>query len=387
MRVLHVIPSLSEAHGGPTRALMLIEQALAAQGVTVETATTDDDGPGRRNGKALGRPVQESGGVHWYFPKRMDFYKASPGFARWIASEVRGYDVIHVHALFSFTSTAAAWAARRADVPYVIRPLGTLNGYGMTQRRRRLKGCSVRLIEGAILRHASAVHFTSDEEAAEARQLGIPIKEVVIPLGVPAASGTAQAGEPRRPGAGFGRGARLLFLSRLDRKKNVEGLLSAIALLREEMPQLHLVVAGSGEPEYVAGLKAHARSLGIDGQVDWVGHVKAESKTAAFAGADIFVLPSYSENFGIAAAEALAAGLPCVLGDGVAIAKDVVQAGAGVAVRTDPTSIADGLRHIIAAHEEFASLSDKARRLARERYSVEAMGASLARLYAQILTR
>jgi glycosyltransferase involved in cell wall biosynthesis len=105
------------------------------------------------------------------------------------------------------------------------------------------------------------------------------------------------------------------------------------------------------------------------------------------AGADVFVLPSYSENFGIAAAEALAAGLPCVLGEGVAIANDVVQAGAGIAVGTDAASIAQGLRRIIADHESLPALSANAVRLARERYSIEAMGASLTRLYKDILRR
>ena len=131
MKALHVIPSLSSVHGGPTRALTLIERALASQGVMVETATTDDDGPGRRNGKACSRPLAENGAVHWYFAKCAEFYKPSPAFARWITREVGRYDLVHIHALFSFVAPVAAWAARRAGVPYVVRPLGTLARYGM----------------------------------------------------------------------------------------------------------------------------------------------------------------------------------------------------------------------------------------------------------------
>lgn len=378
MRVLHVIPSLSRVHGGPSEALALMERALTAQGIDVESATTDDDGPGRRNGKQCGVPLQENGVVRRYFAKRLEFYKPAPEFARWIAREVRHYDLVHIHALFSFTSTVAARAAYRAGVPYVIRPLGTLNDYGMRQRRPWLKRLSMAWIEGPILRRAAAVHFTSDAEVAEARPLGIAMREAVIPLGVEAA---AVARIPRPPG----HVPCALFLSRLDAKKNLEGLLDAMPLLTKPAEALNLLIAGDGAPQYVSALKARAEALGISGRVVWAGHVEGQAKAEAFAAADLFVLPSFSENFGIAAAEALAAGLPCVLGEGVAIAPDVVRADAGVAVGTDPRSIAEGLRRIMTREPGLASLSANARELARQRFSVEAMGASLKQLYTTIL--
>jgi glycosyltransferase involved in cell wall biosynthesis len=378
MKVLHVIPSLSRAHGGPSEALALMERALTAQGVNVETATTDDDGPGRRNGKQCGVPVQENGVIRRYFAKRLEFYKPAPGFARWIASEVRHYDLVHIHALFSFTSTVAARAASRAGVPYVIRPLGTLNGYGMRQRRPWLKQLSVVCIEGPTLRRAAAVHFTSEAEAAEARSLGIAMHEAVIPLGVEV---SAVQRMPRPPG----HVPCALFLSRLDAKKNLEGLLDAMPLLTGNAARLNLLVAGSGAPEYVSALKARAQSLGIADRITWAGHVEGQAKADAFAATDLFVLPSFSENFGIAAAEALAAGLPCVLGEGVAIAPEVVRAQAGVAVGTDARSIAEGLRRIILNEPGLPCLSANARELAQERFSAQAMGAGLQLLYTSIL--
>ena len=383
MKVLHVIPSLSPIHGGPTRALALMERALAAQGVRVETATTDDDGPGRRNGRACGQALEENGARHWYFAKRLEFYKPSPAFARWIAGNVRNYDLVHIHALFSFTTTMAARAARQAAVPYIIRPLGTLNNYGMKRRRPWLKDLSMRWIEGPALRQAAAVHFTSEAEVVQARQLGISMKEVLIPLGVEAELAAGAGGSD--PFAGLHGAPCALFLSRLDPKKNLEGLLAAAALLKDEMPHLHLLVAGDGLPGYVASLKARAAALGITDHLTWAGHLEGDAKAAAFATADVFVLPSFSENFGIAAAEALAAGLPCVLGEGVAIAKDVVQARAGLAVAPDAQSIADGLRRIIADKQELLAMSANARRLAQDRFSVQALGISLKRLYTDIL--
>lgn len=393
MKVLHVIPSVSLAHGGPSRAMLLIERALSALGVRVATATTDDDGPGRRraipSNPAQDNPISAPTKsalkpIRLYFRKTLEFYKISPGFARWVFHHARDFDVIHIHALFSFTSVAAAWAARSAGVAYVVRPLGTLNQYGVTQRRPWLKQLSLKLIEGPILRHAAAVHFTAEAEREEAESLGIPMRSVVVPLGI--------ASPPQQDASLFlGRHRELagrrtvLFLSRLDPKKNVEGLLRAFSLVRDSLPETSLVIAGDGDTGYVAGLTRLADELGLADRIVWAGFVDGELKTSAFAAAQVFVLPSFSENFGIAAAEALMAGLPCVLGKGVAISEEVQVAGAGLATSPEPEAIAEALRTLLADEGRRAEMGRRAAALARERYSVEAMGARLHALYSKIL--
>ena len=474
-----------------------MEQALSANGVQVETAATDDDGLGRTNGKPLGVPVVSTGAtIHRYFHKTTDFYKISLPFARWIAGNVGQYDVIHVHALFSFTSIVAARAARRAGVPCVIRPLGVLNRYGVTQRRPWVKRVSLKLIEGPLLHEAAAVHFTSEAEKREAETLGIPMRGVVIPLGVESddtsdrtqsgiarndatkqsseairaesaldrhlsACFHAQAGglRPRdeenreRQGGGEAEDTLLtqytqlagmrvvLFLSRLDPKKNMEGLLHAFHLLvrtpagrNSPSPQPStldgeggsnwiasspppprndviasvdsarqssirrsditvegekwiLLIAGDGDPKYVRSLKQMSEQLGLSDRVVWAGYLEGESKVAAFAAANVFVLPSHSENFGMAAAEALMHGLPCVLGKGVALAEEVEEAGAGLAVDPDPEAIAAALEKVLSDESLRMKMSQRAKALAQNKYSMEAMGKSLVRLYEDILAR
>lgn len=373
MRVLHVIPSLSSVHGGPTRALALMEEALTRQGIEVETATTDDDGPRRRKSRPCGTAVREGTATRRYFTKRLDFYKVSPAFARWIRREVGSYDLVHIHALFSFVAPVAAAAARSAGVPYVIRPLGTLNRYGMEHRRPFLKQLSMKLLDGPALRHAAAVHFTSEAEAEEARRTGIAFRAAVIPLAV---SPTEVSSASREPA-----GEELLYLSRLDPKKNLESLLGGLC---ELPPTVRLTVVGSGEAGYERSLKERARALGVDGRVHWAGHLEGQAKADAFARANVFVLPSFSENFGIAAAEALAAGLPCVLGRGVAIAPQVHDAGAGVMAGTSPQEIASALKQVLASSAR-DSMSVRAAALAREHFSLDAMGSQLHKLYEGIL--
>jgi len=402
LKVLQVIPSLSAAHGGPSRAIRLIEQALLTQEIEVETATTDDDGPGRRistaevdcgehpEGHKGAAPTYSSlhpatvKPIRHYFPKRLEFYKVSPGFARWIFRHVRDYDLVHIHALFSFTSVVSAWAARRAGVPYVVRPLGTLNRYGVTQRRPWLKQLSLKLIEGPILRHAAAVHFTAEAERLEAETLGVPLRSAVVPLAVEAMPATdSTMFHARFPQL---RGKRcVLTLSRLNKVKNLEGLLRAFALLHQDWLDVRLVIAGDGEVDYVARLKRLADELGVADRVVWTGFVDGELKASAFAAAQVFVLPSFSENFGIAAAEALMAGLPCVLGEGVALADDVAQAGAGVVTAPNPQAIARELQELLGDDARLAEMGVQARLLASENFSLEAMGASLHALYSRIL--
>lgn len=382
LRVLHVIPSLSPWHGGPSRAMLVMERALADRGVTVTIATTDDDGPGRRSTPPSREPPP-AGVTRVYFRKLSEFYKVTPGLAFWLWRNVRRHDVVHIHALFSFSSVAAAWIARARGVPYILRPLGTLTRYGLTQRRPLLKRLSLRWLEGPALAHAAAVHFTSEEERTEAQACGIAMRGEVIPLGIEAAA----ASDPdlfRVQCPDLGSSRFVLYLSRLDPKKNLEGLIAAFARCAARWPDLRLAVAGDGPPAYVESLKRLATDLGIGSRVVWAGHVDGDIKSSALAGAELFVLPSYSENFGIAAAEALMSGVPCILGEGVAIAGQVAAAGAGWSIAPDPASIEAALDRALEDRDGRATMAHRARALAMDSFSAQAMAAKLIRLYSRI---
>lgn len=372
LRVLHVIPSLAAEDGGPSRAMLEIERGLAASGIEVTTLTTvaRSDGP-------LPPPPERVRRI--YLRRRAALYKTAPGLVPLLPSLLRRHDVVHVHALFSFAPNVAALQARAFRVPYVVRPLGTLARYGLAARRPALKRLSLACLEGPLLRGAAAVHFTSAAERAEAEELGIPMRGVVIPLGLPSPELQAVAPDPAVTLPDLGGRTALLFLSRLDPKKNLEALLDALAGSDAFAESGLLLVAGDGPPDYVARLKARAAPLGD--RIVWLGHVEGAGKAALLAAADLFVLPSHSENFGIAAAEALAAGLPCLLGQGVALASEVVEAGAGLAVAPDPASLRGALEDLIRSVPLRAEMGRRARALAAERYGAAAMTRRLVDLY------
>jgi glycosyltransferase involved in cell wall biosynthesis len=358
-----------------------MQHTLSALGHRIDIATTNDDGPGRRTNFALGEPIQETaaGEVRWYFNKTTDFYKVSFAFQRWLEAHIERYDLLHVHALFSFTSTAAMSIAKRKRIPYVVRPLGTLNRYGLERRRPTLKNVSLRLIERPLLEAAAAIHVTSDAEAQDVRSLGIQTRIVVVPIGV-----ETQSAEPFATTERSFSPARYLFLSRLDPKKNIESLLDAFTRLLRANPSATLTIAGDGDPTYVSQLHAKSAGLGLTSSINWVGHVEGLKKARIFAESTVFVLPSFSENFGIAVVEALSTGLPCVLTDGVAVSVDVAACAAGRIVSTDADSICRGMLEIVENQESWRAMSCRAVELARSRFGLDQMGARLVELYNEV---
>jgi glycosyltransferase involved in cell wall biosynthesis len=381
MKVLHVIPSVSAVHGGPSRAIVDIERSLSARGVEVTTVTTNDDGDTRTLPVRCAEPVATPYAMRWYFPRTTVFFKVSVGLGWWLRENVKALDVVHAHALFAFAPVMAAFTARQAGVPYVLRPLGVLANYGMTRRHPWLKRASFTLIERRLIESASAVHFTSSAEQAEAVAMGLKCKGVVIPLGIELSNVTKSVRGRRKQVDTF----NLLFLSRIDRVKNLEGLLQAMRLLLSKNTNVTLNIAGDGDASYITSLQSLARHLAIDGRVNWLGYLEGEKKREVLEAASAFVLPSYSESFGIAVVEALAAGLPCLVSSGVAISDEVENAGAGIVTGTTPEEIAAGLERLLGDQNGMAASSAAARSLAYNKFSIDAMGVRLEALYRNIL--
>ncbi len=327
---------------------------------------------------ALGVPTKTNGATRWYFARNSSFYKLSLPLAYWLKCNVAQFDVVHAHALFSFAPVTAAILARRAGIPYVLRPLGVLNRYGMTAHHPRMKRVSLALLERRLIADASAIHFTSRAEQTEAEHLQIKFNPVVIPLGIDFA--THRRAECKE----LPEQARLLFLSRIDPKKNLEGLLRGLSHLSIYHPRLSLDVVGSGDSKYIADLKALAAKLGLGDRVRWHGYLADQAKEDVLSGATALVLPSLSENFGLAVAEGLAAGLPCIVSRQVGVAEDIGRAGAGILVGIEPRSIAAGINQLLVDRHRYTQMRAAALRLAADNFSLSVMGDRLKAMYRDI---
>lgn len=386
MRILHVIPSLSPRRGGPGGALRLMATGLSSRGVTVDVVTTDDDGPGRAPVSRV-RPVREGCADVWYFPRQTKFYTFSWPLTAWLAGNIPVYDAVHIHALFTYASLPAALLATRSGVPYIVRPLGTLGSWGMDNRRSLLKRLSFQLVERRILDGAAAIHYTSSLERSDATRLELGAPAFEVPIGVEA----SQFEMLPSPEALFRRfpvlaGRRVvLFLSRIDRKKGLDLLIPALAEASRRFDDLALVIAGAGDSDLMAELDALGRDVGIADRMVWAGHVKGREKLEVLAAAEVFVLPSYSENFGIAAVEAMAAGLPVILSEQVGISPEVQAYGSGLVTRCSTNDVSDALCLLLQDPATAQLCGSSGKNLVRTKFSVEAMAEGLLQMYQQVV--
>lgn len=373
-------------HGGPSAALETITHALVQAGVQVAVATTDDDGAARLD-VPLGQPVERDHIVHWFFRRQTQFYKFSLPLTRWLAENTGRYDAVHIHALFSFATMPASFFAARARVPYIVRPLGTLNRVGMEQYHRTLKRVSFPLVERPLLERAAFLHYTSESERAQAHAVGVTRRSVVIPIGV--APGTIPEtvhGEWLKQFAPQWVGHTIfLFLARLDPIKGLDALLPAFAQLCAQNPNVALIIAGAGESEYERELRTTCAQLGIQNRVLFTGYVEGDNKRALLRDADVFVLPSRSENQGVAVVEAMAAGLPVLVTPDVGIAQEIAASGAGIISARDSSSLAEAMQSLAADPAQRAEMGRRGRKLVSDKFSLDAMTQSLIDLYETVI--
>jgi len=379
MKVLHVIPSVGPRRGGPSVAAGAMCRALAELGVEVRMACTNDDGAGVLD-VPTGEWVPHEGVTTWFFQRReacgraLREFQIGRGFGSWFSAEVGRWDVVHVHALFSYLPSSAMRIARRRGVPYVVRPLGVLEAYSL-RRSAWKKRLFLRLFDGANLRGAAAVHLTSRREQ-EVSLIPGSAPRWVIPLGVdipPAASAGQSSGS-----------FRIVFLSRWHEKKRIGVLLEALGMVRELDWRLDL--AGTGDDRLVAEVHRTVAALGLGERVSLPGFVSGDAKARLLDGADLFVLPSASENFGIAVAEAMAHGLPCVVTRHVALSEEIAEAGAGWVCGDSAAGLADVLRAAIPDRAECRRRGGLARRLAINSFSWASCGEALFAGYRRILS-
>lgn len=382
MNVLHVIPTYVPAwrYGGPMRSVHGLASAQAAAGDRVTVFTTNVDGP-----DVLEVPVAEAvrlDGVEvWYFPVAWPRRLArSPAMARVLHATISSFDVVHLHSVFLWPTTALARACRRIGLPYVLSPRGMLVRDLIHARGRLRKTLWLALFERRTVREAAAVVVSSDLEARELAALDLGAAYVeVVPNGLSAdepavGEGTATVALPALPSDGR---ALVLYLGRLSWKKGIDIAILALA----ELPEARLAIAGNDEEGLRPRLEALAAELGVAERVSFLGGVRGSAKQALLAAARVLVMPSISENFGMAALEAMAAGVPVVLSPGVGLASAVEEAGVGLVCERTPGALAAAVARLLTQPELARAMGERGRRLAADRFSWPAIAASTRFVY------
>lgn len=295
MTLCHIVSHIDEEASGPSYSVPRLAQAVAAAQQQDVVLATLDRGTGARDlGAVTHRAFTQSG-----FPRKLGVsrpMRAWLGKAR--ANEI---SLIHSHGLWMMPNIYPARAAARAGIPHVVAPRGTLDPAALVYSAR-VKQVVRWLGQDAALKGATAFHATSEDEASHIRAQGLRQPIVLLPNGIDIPEGTRPARGARRT---------LLYLGRLHEKKGLDMLLQAWTALEPAHPDWDLRIVGTGSKAFEAGLAEDVARRGLT-RVKLLGPVYAGAKLDTFQHADLFVLPTRGENFGMVVAEALAAGTPVV---------------------------------------------------------------------------
>jgi glycosyltransferase involved in cell wall biosynthesis len=376
MKVLHVIPAIASCYGGPSKVVLDTCRALRSEGIDAEIATTNADGEGNITipGEA---PAIVDGVPVFYFERQYGWrYKFSWDLTKWLKANVTTYDLLHLHAVFSYSTSAAAFYARKYAVPYILLPHGMLAPWPV-RKNWLLKKIYLKAIEQRNLERAAAVHFTAEEELQMSVVRGT--SNFVLPCIVDFnmnQSGVRSVANSSR--------LQILFLSRIDPKKGIDILIDALRILAHEGREFDLVLAGSGDQKYEERVKTMIESAGLSPKTTIAGFVEGAEKANLLEHSDIFVLPSHHENFGIAVVEAMAAGIPVVISDRVNIHNEIREAKAGVVIPATVDDLTSALRRLMDSPALRKQIGGNGRQLVEERYSSIETVKELKQVYSDI---
>ncbi len=380
MRMLHVIPSYLPAvrYGGPIFAVHGLCKALAARGHDVQVFTTNIDGP-RESEVPIGVRVNLEGVQIRYFPcpllRRLYW---APALDRALEREIGKFDTVHLHSVFLWPTWAAARAARKAGVSYVLSPRGMLVKELIRRRSRLAKSAWIHLVEKSNIEHAAAIHLTSTLEASELERFGWRFPRLaVIPNGIDEPWASAGAVSPDVAAIAAAQ-PLVLYLGRLSWKKGLDRLLRAFARSRTGK----LAIVGTDDE----GLAPQVEKLADDLRIADRVHVLARTvigaeKERLFAAAQLFVLSSYSENFGNTVLEAMWRSVPVVVTPEVGAAEIVRQSAGGIVAQGNADAFSAAIDHLLDNPNLARSMGEAGQRHAMTHYTWAGISARMEELY------
>ena len=360
MKILQVISVLAPRYGGPSFACPELSRELVRQGHEVTVFSTDVDGSGHLD-VPTDRSVASDGVSFRYFHgwNPGGFYVISPDLWRGLRDEVANFDIAHVWSVYGFSTSAAAYWCRKNNVPYVAFPHGSLDPF-LRNRNRPRKWIYTKLFAERDYRKASAVMFTSEEELRLASDWsGLRIaanvvqkpKQLVLYTGIGSewfAKPDGDSGHRFREKYQQLKGKRLIvYLGRLNFKKGLDILARAFSLVARDRDDVHLVIAGPDTEGYEPKIRKWLAEGNALQKTTFTGLLAGTDRFSALQQAEVFALPSYTENFGQVVFEAMACGVPVVVSDRVNIWPEVRNANAGLVVPCDVEATAKALRTLL----------------------------------------
>ncbi|MBE9231817.1 glycosyltransferase [Cuspidothrix issatschenkoi LEGE 03284] len=397
MKVLHIIPSVAAVRGGPSQAILEMVKALRKNDIHAEIVTTNDNGKDLLD-VPLGKFIDYQQVPVQFFPRfsppinAIREFSYSGDFTIWLWKNIRNYDLLHIHGIFSYAPTVAMAIAHHQKVPYIITGHGQLCEWSLQQKTFK-KQLYINLIAKYFLNHSQSIHCTSVAEQKEASPLNLTSSSFILPLGIYPPQKILNAREKLQKYLNIPADEPIiLFLSRLHYVKGLDYLIPALGKLSHH--RFTFIVAGSGDSDYETEIKTLVKTHGIEDRTHFTGFVKGETKDLLMQGADIFALTSYSENFGISVLESLAAGVPVIVTPGVALSDIVQEQHLGYVTELNITAIAATIENFLDHPQESKEMGDsygalryRARQFILDNYTWDKIALKMVSVYEDIIFR
>lgn len=391
MRVLHFLPAYKPAwqYGGPVRSTSKLCESLAMQGHHVSVATTN------ANGRALlqvpADRIVDVHGVSVRYFKRTPWlpYLDSISLRKTIRSLVEDADIVHMSAIWQPLSLAVSEASRQSQKPYICSLRGSINPWSWKNLQLKHK-IFWHLFESAQLSRATALHATCTMERDEAIEIGVGKDQKWIVVANPVDSSE------------FCRDERLahqfrelfhippekkiiLYFGRLHVKKGIDLFMQAASEVLRSSPDWIFVIIGPSERGYAGVLTRLAQELGLMSQVRFIDLVEGDTRIGALSAADLFVLTSHSENFGMSVVEAMASSVPVLISNRVGIAREIASDGAGYVIPVDVDSIRMALKQLLPDDSLRASLVLKGLKCVADHFEAKIIAKQMSDAYFELV--
>lgn len=297
MKTTHIVPSINNESSGPSYSVVALCRALESTGIDTSLAVLDASNAVKELGFINSFPTTSP-------PVRLG---RSPQMRKWLRESAKSgrIDVMHNHSLWMMPNVYSCNAVKGTDVPLIVSPRGTMSEWAMSSGSK-MKRLFWPLLQRPALANVTCFHATAESEYEDIRRLGFKQPVAIIPNGIDLPDVCKTNRGPKRT---------LLFLGRIHPVKGLDMLLPAWEAVQNRFPDWQLRVVGPDNIGYLDKMKELARQLGLK-RIEFTGPLMGNAKTQAYADADLFILPTYSENFGMTVAEALAAGTPAIVTKG-----------------------------------------------------------------------
>jgi glycosyltransferase involved in cell wall biosynthesis len=337
LKILQICAAYKPAfiYGGPTMSVSMLSEQLVKAGVSVEVFTTTANGKNELS--VLTNESVHVDGVPVTYFKRLtkDHSHFSPTLLKAVRAKAPTFGLVHIHAWWNMVSVLSCCIALMRNVPVLISPRGTLSPYSFSNKNIGIKWLIHNLLSKFLLSRCH-IHATSQRENEALIKLIHPKSITVLPNFVKLPG--FKPSVSNAPSSYL----KLLFFSRIEEKKGLDLLLDA--LLKVSIPY-HLTIAGDGNQEYINTLKKAAIKNNLQDRVTWAGFY-TENKFELLHSHDLFILPSYDENFGNAVIESLSVGTAVLISGDVGLADYVQTNRLGWVCQTNSNAFASAINKI-----------------------------------------